>query len=234
MLPSLRNVVPLYGRGYLVTDFREYPTGSQPADWTKRGANTANLTVSCTSDASVLGGRYMSLSKATTDDYTFLTWDKTPSHTDINAIATLYSNFTIPAGTIAQSLSWRSDASTSPTMMYASLAVDASSVKNTFRLGKVVAGTNTVLASTAVISWNAATYYFIRAESIGTAHQVKFWAVGSAEPSSWGLTAFDSAVTSGTYLGPFAFFGLTVNSVFRLSYAAAALGSTVSAPMPQG
>ena len=67
-----------------------------------------------------------------------------------------------------------------------------------FAIAKNVGGTVTSLGS-ASFTITANTLYWIRAQTIGTALYGKIWAVSSAEPTSWTVTAVDSAQTTGQF-----------------------------------
>lgn len=80
-----------------------------------------------------------------------------------------------------------------------------SSNANNLTIGKVVAGTNTDLFTTA-FTCNINTYYWIRFRAIGTHLAVKAWADGSGEPGTWTLSGTDSSITTAGG------FGLTINT----------------------
>lgn len=70
--------------------------------------------------------------------------------------------------------------------------------QTTFRIEKNVAGTQSLVASSA-ISTTTGTFYWVRLRGVGNNLYAKFWADGSGEPSTWTLTATDSSLTSGQY-----------------------------------
>lgn len=80
-----------------------------------------------------------------------------------------------------------------------------SSNANNLTIGKVIAGTNTDLFTTA-FTCNITTYYWIRFRAIGTHLAVKAWADGSGEPGTWTLSGTDSSITTAGG------FGLTINT----------------------
>jgi hypothetical protein len=65
-------------------------------------------------------------------------------------------------------------------------------------IDKTVGGTYTNLASASKTFTNG-TFYWLRAEVIGTTLHVRAWADGSTEPTTWDIAITDSALASGGY-----------------------------------
>lgn len=62
--------------------------------------------------------------------------------------------------------------------------------------GPALAASDVSVGTLTVGSW-----YWIRFQAVGSTLRVKFWADGSAEPSTWTNTATDTTYSSGSYLG---------------------------------
>lgn len=191
----------VYGRTVVLNCTTGYPfsgtTSGLPTGWTQRWS-TSNVTFS-------EGSGYLRFAKTTAGARNAASLDAIGSVADVELLAKVRSDT-------------KTDASTYPCLMVRGSGSAAS--ENGYVCGirrdgsgqlaiiQYVAGTGTVPAVTGAnstrIDWSTNTWYWIRFRAIGTSLKARYWADGSAEPSTWDIDVTDSDVTGAGYAGVFA------------------------------
>lgn len=170
-------------------DFESYPTGSFPTSgWTNLGPGSGSVTVENTGASKAL--RINATSSSASVDR--IRWDTPSTGADVNA----YVEWMIPTSMTGRTAGLRVRTNHDVNNAY---LVDVDTNGTRLRLGKIVSGSFTLLASQTV-SAAAGTWYCFRLEAIGTTIRCKFWAKSASEPSSWTLSATDTSITAAGYV----------------------------------
>jgi hypothetical protein len=173
------------------TDFSEYTTGVQPADWTERW-DTA-MTWTAEEDASLTGGKYLFGDRTVNGRY-LLSWD------DLNPqdVEILVRWKQVAAGNPSFRVVARASGGDGSEYSY-HLHVD--SVGDDWRIGRFLNGVHTYLGIEQAHDFRSDIFHWARFRVQGNTISAKIWDDGSAEPTAWDDTDTDGNITSGGWPG---------------------------------
>jgi hypothetical protein len=176
------------------TDFGEYTTGVQPADWSTRWLAT-NSTWQVVAKTPSTSGQVLQHT-ATVTARRALIWDDVglPTDCDIktrlktDTEATLQNGIGLRVSGVAQFVE---------SGYFIQLASRAQ-LGYDILFGKYVAGAFTELGNSGqTFDWSTAQYVFLRLQAIGTTIKGKYWFDGATEPASFQFSVTDASLTSG-------------------------------------
>lgn len=181
-----------------ITNFAEYATGAQPADWTSRWVATG-FTALVQSASGSLSGKALRWTKASSQR-NFLSWDRVPSEADAEMLMRWRAIASWTSGNIIMQATGRASGAAGTEQCYrGAIAGTATGTLATTAHNKLVAGTSTNLGTPSNIpSPNLVTnaWMWSRYRINGTSLSRKTWHDGAAEPG-----AFDEALTDASISG---------------------------------
>jgi hypothetical protein len=195
------------------TDFSSTAVGAVPADWTARW-KTFDVGWSVKADAAAAGGKVLSLASATAERFA-ASWNPLDSDTDRGNVEVLFRSKIIGA---ASSLPTAIARASGATLTETAYRGGGRGMANR-TVSKYVGGAYTDLGSD-TFTMAADTWYLTRFRVNGSTIQVRVWADGASEPSTW-LTATDTSIAAPGWVG----LALTSNAGERhIDWVAAATG----------
>jgi len=141
------------------------------------------------------GPHFLRLSSDTTDDRFFVVLDEVGDEPDVEVYAEVrYSNATASFQVTPVILRASGSAGSENAYRY---GIQRDSGGGEFSaIQEYISGSSGGVNFVAK-TWSDGVWYSVLAQAIGTDLRVKFWERGTTEPSSWDVTAVDSALTSG-------------------------------------
>lgn len=186
-----------------VTNFGEYVTAAQPADWTSRWVTTG-FTALVQSASGSLSGKALRWTKASSQR-NFLSWDRVPQAANIELLMRWRAIAAWTSGNnIVQAVGRASGAAASEQGYRATAAGINTGTLATTRLNKLVAGTSTDLGTPGNIpSPNLVTnaWMWTRYRINGTSLGRKTWHDGAAEPGAFDETLTDTDISGAGWVG---------------------------------
>jgi len=178
------------------TSFDSYTADVQPSDWTARWVTTTTNWLT-RSKASTEGGKVLENTGTGTARH-LVTWDSIDAdanRANVEILARVRpsgSSVELPFPTV------RGSGAAAAENGY-SLKFDTSG--QTYQLQKFVAGVNSLLGTAVSFIPVANTWYYIRFRVNSTTLQARVWKDGQVEPTTWSVTATDSAVSAAGWVG---------------------------------
>jgi hypothetical protein len=209
-------------RSHLVTDFREYSTGSNldAQGWTETGDASGNMTWDIQDNNDSLSGRRLLADKTSSSSTRFITWDYVGTQGTVQILARLkIVEFANTTGFLVARL-------TDNNNYYICLPRDLAT--DVLEIGEETGGTQSAVANTA-FTWNTTDWFWVRFQLNGTALKAKAWTYGDAEPGTWTVETTDNSHSTGKV--GFATFNVTGNYLCDF-FSVALNGAT--APFPSG
>lgn len=176
------------------TDFGEYTTGVQPADWSTRWLAT-NSTWQVVAKTPSTSGQVLQHT-ATVGARRALIWDDVglPTDCDIKARLKTDTKATLQNGIGVRISGVAQFAESGYFIQLASRA----QVGYDILFGEYAAGAFTEHGNSGqTFNWSAAQYVFLRLQAIGTTIKGKYWFDGDAEPANFQFSVTDASLTSG-------------------------------------
>lgn len=179
------------------TDFTEYPTGAQPADWVTTGAATrlwnvqangsasggVDLVASGSSGGSLINPLWQEMMRGQTDFE--ISWKWTQGSPGGNIRALMYGS--VPAPSSGTTPGVANYVTGSP--------INASTIGFRESIGDVVS----TIGSTAAFSTSASTYYIAVVRKVGIWYYGKQWNALDPEPSEWMVSAGSPRLWEGAF-----------------------------------
>lgn len=163
---------------YYWTDFSEYEVATGlPADWSEQWSTGSTW--------SIQSGKFLRHTHTTVDERQATQWDDITDVADVEILAKLRTSGTANSGSYAGVAARIAGAAGTESAMFCRLNVYSTGQKQ-ISFGSYASGTVTTTRwPVAGDVWSANTWYWMRFRVSGTSLQVKVWADGTPEPSSW-------------------------------------------------
>lgn len=187
---------------YFVTDFGEYATGAQPADWTKR-YNTAGYTALVQSVAGSLSGKAMRFTKTATTTG-MLSWDKVPPMADFEILARFRAIEAYAANDYFMRFGGRASGATSSENYVCGSIAGAGPSPFWQNVGvKYVAGAGSSIGVNKLPAnaYSVNNWGWHRFRANGTSFSRKTWLQGASEPASFDDVVTDGSLITGGWVG---------------------------------
>jgi hypothetical protein len=178
------------------TSFDSYTADVQPSDWTARWVTTSQNYLT-RSKAGTEGGKVLEHTGSSSAKH-LVTWDAVDAdanRANVEILARVRpsgSSVELPRLTVRGS--GASGAENGYLLLFSTSGVN-------YQLQKFVSGASTNLGSAVSFSPAANTWYYIRLRVNGTSLQARVWKDGENEPSTWSVSATDSAVSAAGWVG---------------------------------
>lgn len=178
------------------TSFDSYTADVQPSDWTARWV-TANANWLTRSKAGTEGGKCLEHTASSLARH-LLTWDALDADADRANVEILARVRGIGSSTELPQLTVRGSGAAAAENGYL-IKFDVNSIG--YKLQKFVAGVSTDLGTFVNFTMVSSVWYYVRFRVNGTTLQMRIWRDTEVEPSSWQVTATDSAVSAAGWVG---------------------------------
>lgn len=178
------------------TSFDSYTADVQPSDWTARWV-TSSQNYLTRSKASTEGGKVLEHTGTGTARH-LVTWDAIDA--DANRADAEILVRVRPSGSTVElpRLTIRGSGAAAAETGY-SVKFDTTTLN--YQLQKFVSGAVTNLGTAVSFTPVANVWYYVRFRVNGTSLQVRVWKDGEVEPSTWSVSATDSAISAAGWVG---------------------------------
>jgi hypothetical protein len=176
------------------TDFTNYPSGSNPSDWTSRW-HSVDSDWNINSSASFVGNQYLELNTSDGNARRAISWDDVGDVQDVEILALCrHPEYTDGIGW-SRLYTRGSGDSTSESAYYGGIGYQSDGNNYELQIGRYDQGFD-ILKSFALPD-TFGDWIWIRFQTIGTEIKAKFWEYNSIEPSDWDIAVSDSALSIG-------------------------------------